>query len=393
MNEGTNNEIDLLLRKLGRLERSAQLSDAATLADEGHLDADELNAYAEDSLPVAARAVYTEHLADCVKCRRLVAQLSLTSGATVPQEQPASKRPSPFRTFLRNLLSPLTWRYAIPTLAAIAILAVAVVVLRRQPTRELVAQNPGPIVGQSVQSAEKAVTEPTNKQDSAVDQLQTSTKQTDAVARKSKDIPQAPVEKDTEASGDDSRRQGGEAKKEEAAERAAAQPPPAPAPMTAAPPKTAVTGNAVASSEVAQAKKQPANEPQAAREEDQSAARVADKKSEADTVTRAPARDVRALGGAGRLRGDLSAGAVARARNEKENAEEETRNIAGHRFRKQGNSWVDVDYSSGRSTVNISRGSEQYRALVADEPGIRTIAEELDGEVIVVWKSRAYRIH
>ena len=393
MNEGTNNEIDLLLRKLGRRERSAQLSDSATLADEGHLDADELNAYAEDSLPVAARAVYTEHLADCIKCRRLVAQLSLTSGATVPQEQPTSKRPSPFGTFLRNLLSPLTWRYAIPTLAAIAILAVAVVVLRRQPTRELVAQNPGPIVGQSVQSAEKAVSEPTNKQDGAVDQLQTSTKQTDAVARKSKDIPQAPVEKDTEASGDDSRRQGGEAKKEEAAERAAAQPPPAAAPVTTAPPKTAVTGNAVASSEVAQAKKQPANEPQAAREEDQSAARVADKKSEAVTVTRAPARDVKALGGAGRLRGDLSAGAVARARNDKENAEEETRNIAGHRFRKQGNSWVDVDYSSGRSTVNISRGSEQYRALVADEPGIRTIADELDGEVIVVWKSRAYRIH
>jgi hypothetical protein len=48
---------------------------------------------------------------------------------------------------------------------------------------------------------------------------------------------------------------------------------------------------------------------------------------------------------------------------------------------------------SGRATVNVTRGSEQYRALVADEPGLRTIAEQLGGEVVVVWKSRAYRIH
>jgi hypothetical protein len=40
----------------------------------------------------------------------------------------------------------------------------------------------------------------------------------------------------------------------------------------------------------------------------------------------------------------------------------------------------------------MARGSEQFRALVADEPEIKKIAEQLDGEVIVVWKGRAYRI-
>jgi len=35
---------------------------------------------------------------------------------------------------------------------------------------------------------------------------------------------------------------------------------------------------------------------------------------------------------------------------------------------------------------------EEARALIADEPSLRTIAETLDGEIIVVWKSRAYRI-
>ena len=40
----------------------------------------------------------------------------------------------------------------------------------------------------------------------------------------------------------------------------------------------------------------------------------------------------------------------------------------------------------------MARGSEQFRALIADEPVIGTIAKQLDGEVIVVWKGHAYRI-
>jgi len=30
---------------------------------------------------------------------------------------------------------------------------------------------------------------------------------------------------------------------------------------------------------------------------------------------------------------------------------------------------------------------------VGDEPAIKTIADTLDGEIIVVWKGRTYRIH
>ena len=34
-----------------------------------HLDADELNSYAEGMVPAPARVRYTEHLADCDLCR------------------------------------------------------------------------------------------------------------------------------------------------------------------------------------------------------------------------------------------------------------------------------------------------------------------------------------
>jgi hypothetical protein len=69
-----------------------------------------------------------------------------------------------------------------------------------------------------------------------------------------------------------------------------------------------------------------------------------------------------------------------------------TRRVGGRTFQRQGDAWVDTAYSSTSATTNVARGSEQYRALVADEPELRQIAEQLSGEVIVVWKGRAYRI-
>ncbi len=58
----------------------------------------------------------------------------------------------------------------------------------------------------------------------------------------------------------------------------------------------------------------------------------------------------------------------------------EMRVVAGRRFRKDESVWIDTAYAAPRATVNVTRGSEQYRALIADEPGIKTIADELDGE-------------
>jgi len=41
------------------------------------------------------------------------------------------------------------------------------------------------------------------------------------------------------------------------------------------------------------------------------------------------------------------------------------------------------------SVRNVSRGSEEFGAL---DSGLRSIAQQLGGEIIVVWKSKAYRI-
>ena len=69
----------------------------------------------------------------------------------------------------------------------------------------------------------------------------------------------------------------------------------------------------------------------------------------------------------------------------------ETRSAGGRQFRRQGSAWVDTAYRS-QPVTTLSRGSERYRALVADEPDIDRIARQLGGEVLLVWKGRAYRI-
>jgi hypothetical protein len=70
----------------------------------------------------------------------------------------------------------------------------------------------------------------------------------------------------------------------------------------------------------------------------------------------------------------------------------ERRSVAGRQFRRQKNTWVDTAYRAGQATVQIRRDSEQWRALIADEPDLRRIADALGGEVIVVWHGRTYRI-
>src|SRR5437773_7523007 len=98
-------QIDVLLRR--HAERAK--SNAAI----EHLDADELNAFAEGKLPVAARSRYVSHLADCGDCRRLATQLSLSAGAVSKVQTAASEeiKESWWRR-LNIFLAPPALRYA-----------------------------------------------------------------------------------------------------------------------------------------------------------------------------------------------------------------------------------------------------------------------------------------
>ena len=66
----------------------------------------------------------------------------------------------------------------------------------------------------------------------------------------------------------------------------------------------------------------------------------------------------------------------------------ETTSVGGKTFKRENNVWYDSAYR-GQSTVNVTRGTQEYKKL---DSGLRGIAENLGGTVVVVWKEKAYRI-
>jgi len=119
MKQANNNEVDVLLRALARGRDASLLQSETTSAGSvasRHLDADELNSYAEGLAPVPARARYMEHLADCETCRGIVVGLTQAAGSVnrhdvVPQPGGLS-----FWQKLTALFSPPVLRYAVPAL-------------------------------------------------------------------------------------------------------------------------------------------------------------------------------------------------------------------------------------------------------------------------------------
>ena len=369
MTQEVNNEMDLLLR---RLSRSA--SDSSN--DGNHLDADELSSYAENALPAAARARYTEHLAECASCRKLVAQLSSSIGAVSATETAKVSAPSALRKFLASLLSPMVLRYAVPALGLIVVAVVGLTVLRQN-------KRPAESVAQVVQQEQRKVTTspPEQAQSPASDGLNKQAKVGSPAATS--------------------------ANRPERSEEVQPAPPPANA-------ASSVSGTADASqtAPVTKQEQQPvANEPTApkptpAAGEDQKKVETEARKQEAQVRTAAadkenaytpsPSEARRSDIVVARPAKPQGAGSIAKLQRdrieEKDKNDADTRSVAGRRFRREHGVWIDTAYDSSRSTFNLARGSEQYRTLVADEPAIKTIAEQLDGEIIVVWKGRAYRI-
>ncbi len=64
------------------------------------------------------------------------------------------------------------------------------------------------------------------------------------------------------------------------------------------------------------------------------------------------------------------------------------RQINGRNFTRRNGVWYDEAYKN-QPTIKIRRGTPTFSAL---DSGVRDIANHLDGTVIVLWKSKAYRI-
>ena len=411
MKQANNNEVDLLLRSLARGRNAtagqsgSERGDAARVSSD-HLDADELNSYAEGVAPTPARVRYTEHLADCEACRSIVVGLIQASGAANrfaahdPERGPQREHQggTTFWQKLSLLFSPPVLRYAVPALVLTAVIGIGLLALKQQRGSELVARNETqtnapnstPGAGGS-QGAISAATKPTPGSPPGISGAAPSPVSADSgrdklILQEEKSRPgevpplsEGSVSVSKAAAAKDSSQPADAASVAES--RPYAQ---EPKPRAVAPPAPLL--DAEKTNELA--KEQAAKREDRNRDEDDAYRAQSDgvhgpSRSQNNTVFSENAR---------RGVGNVAGGRGPSGTDKKKTAEEETRTVMGRHFSREGDAWVDTAYESSRTTARVARGSDQFRALVADEPGIRTISEQLNGVVIVVWKGRAYRI-
>ena len=377
MRQETNNEMDLLLRRLGRQQETSVSGD--------HLDADELSSYAENVLPPAARTRYTEHLAECARCRDLIVQLSSSAGVVVAHETAKVSAPSALRKFLASLFSPMVLRYAVPALGLVIVAAIGFMVSRNEGTSN------SPVADVRYQQPDQGLvpsSQPSSSPDKQSSGFYDSRESPGKAATVHDSIPQsgaaasnaAPVSPVTTDAPKETETQGKKVEEQQQPEAKEAEPPK---------PAAAVSDlkKLEPKQEAAQQTVTVRNEPAAEK------AKTEDRSGVGDFAVASP--------GVARKRAEAgSTGGVAAARPmaaqrddaaDKDKNDAETRTVAGRRFRKQGSVWIDAAYNS-QSLTELRRGSEQYRGLVGDEPEIKQIADRLDGEIIVVWKGKAYKI-
>jgi len=394
MKQANNNEVDLLLRSLAmrRGESGSRgeidLGDAnGTFSD--HLDADELNSYAEGVVPALARTRFVEHLADCEACRSIVIDLSRAAGAAGRFEVPQQQGGSSLWQKLMALFSPAVLGYAVPALLVTAVIGIGLLAVWQQRRTAFIAQNraadapssTSQVTDNTSASNPSTKTTPSTPANGIVSSTRAES-QTEKSNLQDKKTPVATIPlsgaestmakvpaKDSSPAGEGA---GVATTQPYALEPKAAAPPPQPTDML----------ETDKSAELA--KERPAK-----REDQGRAGEVFRSQDEEHGPSRS--RNNTASPANQRNAGIFSARGPSGLDKNKASVVE-TRSVSGRRFTREDNVWIDADYDPSRATIKVARGSEQFRALVADEPGLRAIADQLSGAVIVVWKNRAYRI-
>ena len=374
-----------------------------------HLDADEMSAFAEGALPPAARAQYVSHLADCDRCRKQVSSLAIATGAVARTEQSVAEKIERrrFWQILAGFFAVPVLRYAAFGAVLLIVAGVGFIALRPRGDRPaLVASN------ESKQQEPVTAVKPSTDTNGGLNK--------DSNTARSASVSQSPATSDQNPKRDEDRVAENTTpplqpmkeipKPVDEAEKKAEQLTVAPKSGYApAPPgeiqseARAQTGSGGVVTRSDSPKKAEDKLTAADRERD-----MAKDSGRGDDVTRTSSQPSSAMRRAedskqkGPSRNMDNVMANNQSANEAQNAapktlrgeastEErpQTRSVGGHKFRRQGNSWVDQKFKSSMTLKNISRGSDEFAAL---DSGVRSMAQQLGGEVIVVSKGKAYLI-
>ncbi|NNE66326.1 MAG: hypothetical protein HKN33_07145 [Pyrinomonadaceae bacterium] len=378
-------EIDALLRK------AAKSGAAAASVLDSHLDADEISMFAENALPDSARPRVISHMADCDRCRTILSNVvtlnaedESTAKVVAPVSSPAAVE-TETSSWLSRLFTTKNLAFGFGAIALVfaGFLGFAVVQNMNSTGADLAKAEPNEIQAPAAKSASNTaassnLAETEDAKDTAdepegdskdnaagdADFAQPVSPDVGAVTGKDVALPRnTPVSDGVSGRRDVARSVSRPDDKkpavvtdstEEFADRsvADAEQPPKPVIAASEPTRPAITTR----SGVSKPKAAPVQEE-----------RMAKKKREEDDVGRAATGNKTAA---------------------KEDKSSRGRKISGKTFTRRNGVWYDSAYRN-QPTKNIKRGTTEFEALDA---GVRSIANQLSGTVVVVWKSKALKI-
>jgi hypothetical protein len=368
-------EIDAILRKSRR---------AGASASSAHLDADVIAAFVENALPEKVRSQYTLHFADCDRCRKVLSRTisiredTVERAAALPLPVSAAEVSVPrYKSIFRtpNLAIAMGGLILVFT----GVLGFLVVQNGRNSGNTLVSQSGEQQAVPTPFRAEQDISANSNAASSApapqmansnmtatAPSFSTNSLANTATGSASTGTSGKPVTEATPTAAEEKSVTGRQVSN---LPKVSAPPPP--------PPSAAATLDGISAADTAKADA----ETEKAKRSDES---LAAKRREVDTRLRdlPPA----ATGSGPSRSGPAQMQNAQNSRNAVQMSV--TRSAGGRKFSNRDGAWYDSAYR-GQATQNVRRGSAEFKKL---DSGLRSIANEIDGVVVVVWKGGAYRI-
>ncbi len=392
MIEGFDKEIDALLRQTAQGETAFTADNPKSQISnpELHLDADEISAFADvNALPEKTRLRLTAHFADCDRCRKILSNVISLNSETASEtvHAPQTAKIDTAAPWYRRLFAVPNLAYALGTLVLIFGGLIAFTFLKNAPQTTEVSQVreiPIDMKGASSDGETRIIESNAAISNSTA---MTSNTATNAAAP----IPQSNFST-TNTSGSLTlpNSNAAIANRQSVLKTETARSESSNETNSAALPKKVenepLAGN---TTNLAEQKNQLSSEDKTRLADDEKAV-----KSDAPAPPKTASRQNTASADNSSARAEQlpvngrNARALKNVRPKaKQSVETETR-AAGKTFKRQNNVWYDAGYN-GQSTTNISRGTDEYKKL---DTGLRSIADNFGGTVVVVWKGKAYRI-
>lgn len=387
-------EMDTILRRTGR---GVLVGDSPPVQPK-HVDADEITAFVDNALPSKTRALYMEHFADCDRCRRILSNaILMANDGAAPAVAVVSGTKSESAAVVpwyRHLFRTPNLAFAMGALVLVFGGLFGIIIFQNRQSEQSVAQvtdserqpgGPSLSEGYAANSAAPAanisvapsLANVANTNAVAMAPLPGTVSATPAEpissaapSRAAAPQPVVPISGGVPLDADVAT--GGETlAKEEERQPALKSAPPPPRP-----------GSVNDGLDTGQAEKKIVGEVM----KDDEADREPAKRKQAEN---ARSRDLPA---APSKSGPARSGPMNTQQNQinSQNMIEMpvTRSVGGKTFNTRNGAWYDSAYKN-QATMNFRRGTDEYKKL---DSGLRNIADNLGGTVVLVWKSRAYRI-